>query len=175
MKTSVSKVNLWQQIPYATYLRGLAALLDRARISYRIKIGSISLFMKSTLSLTLGTNKEETATTILYFGLTYIAFPPSPKAAYECSASSITHHKYPYFRRRAFQTLCTCVLSVIHFLGIICLPFQYPSLKYNFRLDRQPNHSHLSIYKSQAVLLCFENIYLFQQKFPTEKKDLDRG
>ena len=131
MKTSVSKVNLWQQIPYATYLRGLAALLGRARISYRIKIGSISLFMKSTLSFTLGTNSEEIATTIFSLGLTYIAFPPSPKAAYECSASSITHHKYPYFRRRAFQTLCTCVLSVIHFLGIICLPFQYPSLKYN--------------------------------------------
>ena len=44
--------------------------------------------MKSILSLTLGTNKEEMETTILFLGLTYIAFPPSPKAAYECSASS---------------------------------------------------------------------------------------
>ncbi len=50
--------------------------------------------MKSILSFTLAANKEETATTILSAGLTYIAFPPSPKAAYECSASSITHHKY---------------------------------------------------------------------------------
>ena len=87
--------------------------------------------MKSILSLTFGTNKEETATTILFLGLTYIAFPPSPKAAYECSPSSITHHKYPYFRWRAFQTLCTCVLSTIHLSEIICLPFQYHSFKYN--------------------------------------------
>ena len=88
--------NGWVADPNGTNTAGWGLSLTR---------GSISLFMKSTLSFTLGTNKEETATTIRSLGLTYIAFPPSPKAAYECPASSMTHHKYPYFRRRAFQTL----------------------------------------------------------------------
>ena len=70
-----------------------------------MNIGSISFFIKSTLSLTLGTNKEEIATTILSLALTYIAFPPSPKAAKEQSCllcfylmdkTSSKFHAFPY-------------------------------------------------------------------------------